>query len=54
MVSRDTGLSVNVCLNEMVLKLTVQLGCKVRNEKTQFKVLLGTNWLKGKINFFVT
>ena len=30
-------------LNEMVIKLTVLLGCKSRNEKTHFKVLLVTN-----------
>ena len=27
-----TGLSANVCLNEMVIKLAVLLGCNVRNE----------------------
>ena len=41
--SRDTGLSANVYLKEMVIKLTVLLGCKGRNEKTHFKVLLVTN-----------
>ena len=45
MESRDTGLSANVNLNEMVIKLTVLLGCKVRNEKTQFKMLVVTNGL---------
>ena len=44
--SRDTGLSANVYLKEMVIKLTVLLGCKVRNEKTQFKMLLVTNGFK--------
>ena len=38
MESRDTGLSANVNLNEMVIKLTVLLGCKGRKQKTHFKV----------------
>ena len=42
--SRDTGLSVspNVNLSEIVIKLTGLLGCKVRNEKRKFKMLLVT------------
>ena len=45
--SRDTGLSANVYLNEMVIKLSVLLGCKGKNEKkTHFKVLLVTNGQK--------
>ena len=43
--SRYTELLGHVYLNEMVIKLTVLLGCKVRNEKTQFKMLLVTNGL---------
>ena len=48
MESRDTWLSANVCLNEMVIKLTVLFGCKVRNEEKKqfFKMLLVTNGLR--------
>ena len=41
--SRDTKLSARVYLNKMVIKLKVLLDCKVRNEKTQFKLRENTN-----------
>ena len=43
MESRDTGLSANVYLNEMLIQLTVLLGYKVRNKKNA----LGHYWDGG-------
>ena len=44
--SIDTGLSANVSMKEIVIKLTMLLGGIVRNEKTHFKMLLVTNVLR--------
>ena len=49
MESRDTGLSANVYLNEMLIQLTVLLGYKVRNKKNAFKMHLVTTGMGADI-----
>ena len=49
MESRDTGLSANVYLNEMLIQLTVLLGYKVRNKKNAFKMYLVTTGMGADI-----
>ena len=47
--SRDTGHSANAYLNEMVIKLTVLLGCKIGNLKKRilkFSILCRTKSYK--------
>ena len=49
MESRDTGLSANVYLNEMLIQLTVLLGYKVRTKKNAFKMHLVTTGMGADI-----